>query len=489
MVWTAAALVLAAGHVAVAQTSGSQSSDSNTLQSVQAVQQQVSQPGPSVTPTAGTSDPSYRGSIVREQATNTVLALSIDDAIQRGLRNNLGLVLQSSSEKESSGKRLQQLQTLLPTVDLSAKYQVQQINLAAYGLKFPGVNPIIGPFQLFDFRASLTQNLVNLPALENYISSKHNFQSAQLTAQDARDLVVLTVGNAYLLCIADQARIEAVKAQLATAQISLDQANANHEAGTAPRLDVLRAQVDHKNEEQQLISTRNSFEKDKLALARAIGLPLDQQYTLSDTAPYQALNTPDPDAAFQQALSHRKDLAAAAENYKAAESSRKAAVYEQLPSAQASADYGDIGTTPGHSHSTYTATGTISSPVLQIARMRGDQQVANASKDQAAAKYSDAVQQVNADVRDSILDIQTAAKLVDAAKSNVDLAQEALSEAQQRYKVGVSDSLPVSQALTQYEQANDQYISALYQHNVAKLALARALGVAATNSKDYLGGK
>jgi outer membrane protein TolC len=95
---------------------------------------------------------------------------------------------------------------------------------------------------------------------------------------------------------------------------------------------------------------------------------------------------------------------------------------------------------------------------------------------------------VNADVRDSILDIQSAAKLVDATRSNADLAHEALSEAQQRFKAGVDTSLAVSQALSASEQADDQYISALYQHNVAKLALARALGVASTNYKDYVKG-
>jgi len=256
-----------------------------------------------------------------------------------------------------------------------------------------------------------------------------------------------------------------------------------------PDPDVLRAQVDYQSLQQQLIVAQNSLEKDKLALARAIGLPLDQKFTLTDTAPFQALDTPDPQAAFEQALKQRKDLAAAREQYEAAKSAKKAAVYEQLPAVSFSGDFGDLGTTPAHSHSTYTATATASTPVLQIAKMRGDQETANAQKDQAEAKYSDQLQQVNADVRDSILDIQTAAKLVDAAKSNVDLAKEALSEAQQRYKVGVADSLPVSQAQTQYEQASDQYISALYQHNVAKLALARALGVAASNSKDYLGGK
>src|SRR5271170_6653975 len=146
---------------------------------------------------------SFHGSIVTGKATEGVMDLSLDDAMQRGLRQNLGLILQTSSVKNANGQRLEELQALLPTVTADASIEVQQINLAAYGLKFPGFNPIIGPFQVIDFRAYLTQNLVNVSALKNYIAAKHNFAGAKLTAEDARDLVVLTVGNAYLLCIAD----------------------------------------------------------------------------------------------------------------------------------------------------------------------------------------------------------------------------------------------------------------------------------------------
>jgi outer membrane protein TolC len=418
-----------------------------------------------------------------------VLDLSLDDAIQRGLRQNLGLILQTASQKSAGGQRLEELQALLPTVTAAASIEVQQINLAAYGLKFPGINPIIGPFQVVDFRAYLTQNLVNISALQNYIAAKHNFQSAKLTAEDARDLVVLTVGNAYLLCIADSARIEAVNAELATSKVSLDQAVAAHDAGTSPKLDVLRAQVDYQNEQQSLISTKNQFEKDKLALARTIGLPLDQNFRLTDSAPFAALDQVDPQVAFQQALKARKDLQSAAEQVKSASAEKTSARAYQFPVVSASGDYGDIGTTPGHSHGTYSATGLVSVPVLQIAKTRGQEQVADAQFQQARDRLSDQVQQVNQDVRDNLLDIQAAAKLVEATHSNVELANEALSEAQQRFHAGVSDNLPVSQAQSQTEQANDQYISALYQHNVAKLSLARSLGVAETNYKDYLGGK
>jgi outer membrane protein TolC len=432
---------------------------------------------------------SFKGSIVDGKSTGTVVDLSLDDAIQRGLRQNLGIILQSSAVKNANGQRLEELQALLPTVTGDTSIQVQQVNLAAFGLKFPGINPIVGPFQVVDFRAKLTQNLVNVSALQNYIASKHNFAGAKLTAEDARDLVVLTVGNAYLLCIAGAERIEAVTATLATSKVTLDQAVAAHDAGTSPKLDVLRARVDFQNNQQNLISAKNQFEKDKLALARTIGLPLDQQFNLADKVPFAAFDQVDPQAAFEQALKTRKDLQASGEQVKAASAEKTSAWAYQLPVASFSGDYGVLGTTPGHSHGTYTATGELSAPILQIAKTRGQEEVASSQYEQARARLADQVQQVNQDVRNSLLDIQAAAKLVEATHSNVELANEALSEAQQRFRAGVSDNLPVSQAQAQTEQANDQYISALYQHNVAKLSLARALGATQTNYKDYLGGK
>jgi outer membrane protein TolC len=435
------------------------------------------------------SSDSFKGSIISGTATAGVMDLSLDEAIQRGLRTNLGVILQSSSTLNANGQRLEQLQALLPTVTGSASYSVEQVNLAAYGLKFPGLKPIIGPFQVEDFQASLSQSVFNLPALQSYLQAKHNFQSAKFSAEDAKDMVVLTVGNAYLLCVADAARVEAVKAEMATSKVSLDQAVAAHDAGTSPKLDVLRAQVDYQNEQQSLISTVNQLAKDKLALARTIGLPLDQQFALTDTTPYAALDQVDPKTAFEQALKNRKDLKALDESLKAAAAQKKAAWEQQLPKADVTGFYGDQGTTLGHSHGVYTATGEATMPILQIAKTKGDEQVAGAQYTQAEARLSDQVQQVNQDIRSSILDIEAAAKLVEATKSNVDLATEALSESQQRFHEGISDNLPVSQAQSQFEQANDQYISALYQHNVAKLSLARALGVAQTSYKTYLGGK
>src|ERR1035437_8045005 len=266
-------------------------------------------PGLSSTSSAQTASP-FQGSVATGEVSALPVALTLDEAIQRGMKANLGVILSGAQTAAARGERLSQLQTLLPSVDGSLKETVMQIDLPAQGLRMPVFPTIIGPFGYTDLRASLTWSLIDVASLRNYLAARHNFAAAALSAEDARDLVVLVVGNAYLLALADESRIASVDAQVATARISLDQAADNHKAGTAPLLDELRARVDSQSLEQQLIVARNALEKDKLALARVIGLPLEQSFTLADKAPYAIFDQIDVDAAIRQAHANRKDLAA-----------------------------------------------------------------------------------------------------------------------------------------------------------------------------------
>jgi outer membrane protein TolC len=420
------------------------------------------QSGPAA-PQQSSSNP-YQGSVVKEKATGGQLSLGLHDAIERGLKYNLGYILQNDASLGASGQRLQALQGLLPTLQGGARVSVAQTDLEAEGLRIPGFPHVIGPYGATDFRASLVMALFNLPALENYLAARHNFQAAKLSAEDARDMVVLAVGNAYLTVIADQSRVSNAEAQVKSSKRSLDQAVANHTEGTSPLLDELRARVDYQTQQQTLIQSQNMLQKDRIALARAIGLPLEQDYVLADTVPYTPLDTMTAEKAAQEAAKNRKDLAAARREAEAAGSTSKAAHEERLPSVGFTGDYGATGINLADLHGSGEAIGQANMPLFEEARIRGDERVADAQKRQQNAQLSNLEAQVGADVRDSLLDIESAAKSVEVARSNV-------------------------QAQASLAQANDQYVSSLYQHNVAKLSLARAMGVAQQDYSHYLGGK
>ena len=438
---------------------------------------------------AAPAQSAYQGSVAGEPLAPGVRPLALRDAVLIALKNNLGIILSGQNVQQAGGQRLQQLQSLLPTINGTFKEAAQQTNLKAQGLNIPGFPGIIGPYSYTDVRGSANWTLISVPSLENYLASRHDFQATKLTLDDARNLVALSVGYAYLACISDEANIANDQAQVASTKLSLDQANANHEAGTAPQLDVLRARVDYQTQQQVLIRDQNAYEKDKLALARAVGLPLEQKFELTDRLPFAPLEGIQPEEAVKVAYATRKDLQALQQQVAAAELTRNAARGERLPTVSFAGDYGDIGPTLGHSHGTFDVSGSASVPLFEEARLRGDARQADAQLASQKAQLSDLRGQIDADVHDAFLDLQSAAQLVEVARSNVQLATQTLSDAQERYSAGVDNNLAVVQAQASVTQANNQYVLSLYQHNVAKLSLARAMGVVDTRYQEFLGGK
>ena len=434
---------------------------------------------------------SYQGSVVQQKATPGVLPLSLEGAIGMGLKNNLGAILQNTGVKTAGGEKLQQLQALLPTITGTAQASVAQVNLQAEGLRIPGFPAVIGPFGYTDFRATLNQAVLNVSSLQNYLSAKHNFAASKLSAADSEDVVVLG-GSATLICYVSRMRRGSLlcRPRSRLPKISLNQAIDNHRNGVSPRIDELRARVDYQTQEQSLIAATNQFQKDEIALARSVGLPLDQKFELTDQAPYSQFDTPTMDTAMAEAVKNRSDLKAAEEQVQAAEKSLSAAHAERYPAVTAEVDYGELGVNPGNSYATLNATGKAAGPIFEEGTFPGDARIATAQLEQAKAlELNNLEGQIRADVNDAILDIEASEKLVNVARSNVDLAGETLKEAQDRYQAGVSDNLAVSQAQSSVAQANDQYVGSLYQLNVAKLSLARAVGVARSQYKTYLGGQ
>ena len=419
-----------------------------------------------------------------------VLNLSLQDALQRGLRYNLGLLLSNQGQRQAEGARLGARSRLLPDITTRTSYTAQQVNLATFGIPpIPGVPPIVGPFEVFDTRGFVTQRILDFNSLNSLRAQSDATKAARYSYQDARDTVVLVVGGSYMQAVASAARIDAVRAQLQTATALYQQTLDMKNAGLAAAIDVLRSQVEMQAQQQRLLAVQNDFEKQKLALARTIGLPTEQAFALTDTMPF----TPAPPITLQQAIEEafrsRADYRSAESLLHAAEMAKKAANDERLPSLSFNGDYGDIGNRPTASHGTFTAAAALKIPIFQGGMVRADQLQADAQLEQRRAQVEDMRGRIEYEVRASFLDLKTAADQVNVAKSSVDLATQQLGQARDRFAAGVTDTIEVVQAQEALAAANDNYISALFAHNLAKLSLARALGVAEEASQKFLGGK
>jgi len=433
----------------------------------------------------------YSGSVPSKPVPG-VLPLSLQDAIDRGLKQNLGQLLASADVESARGQRWQKLSALLPHVSATPYIDVSQINLKEFGFSFsfPGANipSIVGPFSYFDARANLTQNLFNWQDMQDAHAATERLKSSQHTYKDARDLVVLAVGYNYLLCIADEARIQTAEAQVKTAQALYDQARDQVQAGTSPAIDALRAQVELQTRQQQLIQAKNDFAIQKLTLARAVGLAPGQEFDLTDKSPYQPFEGITVEEAEKRAYESRSDFRAAQATVRAAEYAHKAALAERYPSLSFNADYGVAGVHPSESHGVMDVRGTLNIPIFTGGATHGDIVQTQAQLEQSREQLENLRGQIDAAVRTALLNLQSSSDQVNVAKSNIDLAQQTLTQSRDRFSAGVTDTVEVVQAEEQVASANEQYISSLYNFNYAKIALARAIGDAEQGVKEYFKG-
>jgi outer membrane protein TolC len=445
---------------------------------------------PVILPQGGINRPTttdFQGSAIPAGSASTPVALSLQEAIDRGLKNNLGLLVSDTASRVAHAERVRALSALLPTVTGNISETLQQINLASFGFHFAGVPSVIGPFGITDLRVSASQSVFDLTSIKNRRATIENENAAKLSIQDARDLVVQAVASAYLQIIADRARIDATRAQVNTAQALFERARDQHKAGVSPAIDELRSQVELKTQQQQLIAQENQLAKDKLSLGRVIGLPLAQTFDTSDAIPFAPLDGITPDAALHRANESRSDLKSATAKIHAAEIARDAALAQRMPTLGVDANYGDIGTNLANSHGSFAVTGSLKFNIYTGGRIRADVEQADAVIKQRKDELADLQGQVDAQVRNALLDLKTAADQVAVARDNVDLASQTLVQARDRFAAGVTDNIEVVQAQESVATANQSLISSIYMHNLAKVQLARAVGMTETTLKEYMG--
>ena len=422
----------------------------------------------------------FQGSVPTGAASPTPLALTLHDAIDRGLKANLGLLVSDSASETARGQRLHALSALLPQLDAKVGETIEQSSLKTIGFNFdfPGVSipTIIGPFHYTDARGYASWNAFDYNARKEYRSAVESRRAAQLSVMDARDLVVQATASAYLQIVADASRMAAIRSQVETAQALYDRTADQQRAGTAAGIDVLRSQVELKQQQQRLLAQRNQFDKDKLILGRVIGLPNGQQFNLSEAAPYTPLTSMTQDQALVAALAQRPDYQSGQARLRAAENEVQAARGQRYPTAGVTADYGDVGPALNDSHGTFTFVASAKINLFNGGRIAGDVIRAKAALKQRQDELADLSGQIDYQVRAAFLDIGTAADQVTVAQDNLDLANQTLAQARDRFTAGVTDNIEVIQAQESVASANDSLISALYAHNLAKVSLARALG-------------
>jgi len=444
----------------------------------------------------------FYGSVTAQPRSNETLKLSLDDAVNRGLKNNLGLKIVENDEKTIHAEKNQALQQFLPTITLTGETGVHQHNLAAQGFgpsvvsKFAGLFPsgtMTGGFATIT-KDTLTQGQVNFsetlfsgPVISGWKAAGSAEKAVHFARMTARGEVVQQVATAYLHAIAASSQVDNARAQLASDQVLFDHAHAAHEAGVVANIDELRAKVQLQAQQQALVYAENTLQKDLILLKREIGVDPGQKIALTDPAPYSDLAEQTPDEVRAVAYKNRQDYQNLQNQLTTYRTIHKSYRSQRLPTLVFNSYYASSNVNGAGTHGNFAAVGTLYFPIFREAGIRGQEDASAAQVQATGLQLDDLRNKIDQQVRSALLDVSATAKLVEVAKSNVELATRALGDVTDRVNAGVDDNLPLVNAQATLASAESNHVESLYQYNIAKIALARAAGVLEQQYRDYLG--
>jgi outer membrane protein TolC len=452
-----------------------------------------------INPATDTTNPSaratqtlnpYLGSTPEGKVVDGEIRISLEDAIVRGLRFNLGLIDSQQADASVRAEREHALSELLPQISARAQQSYEQLSFKALNIKLPPqagfqLPPTTGGFGYGEADILAHSAVVNLELLNRYKEQKALELASALSMKDARDIVVYAVGTAYFQVLASEARLATAQAALTSAQELNNQVINQYKSEVSPEIDTLRARVELRTAEQRVVDATNDLEKDKLTLDRVTGIPLAQRWSPSREYGYAAL--PNQGDETHEAEETRADVASAKQEVLAAELGVKAARDERLPEISFDGSYRGGGTNPANYNQVYSVQGTVSVPLFTSGRIRSDKHAAEASLVQRRAAYRDIQGRAEYDVRVARLDAQSSDSAVKVAAENRTLAERALTQSKDRFSNGVTNYLEVLEAEEAVVAANENYIASLFSYNVAKISLARAMGSAETRLPGFFG--
>jgi outer membrane protein TolC len=424
------------------------------------------------------------------QDTNAPLRLTLEDAIHRGLQCNLGILVAESRRQEAAGTTERRRSLLLPRVHIETPVAVQSRSLKAQGISVPGLPlpDVVGPFSTYDARAYVDQPIVDLQALHTLRSAKQSAAAAKSDYQDARDQVIRTVAALYLSAQSQFAEVVASQSRVETAQALYKLAVDQRDAGIATGIDVLRAQVELANERQSLVQSRNRAKGSLLVLARNIGLSPGTTIELADPLAFHEARSMNADTVLPLVLAARADYQSLLRQRDALNEQLRASHARFLPKLNASGNYGGIGRSIGGMQPTGVAQLSLSLTVFDRDR-DGEAQEIEARIRRIEQQLNDTKLGVEQELRQALLDLESAAEEVTVAGAGLELAQKEVDLARLRFSQGVTNNIEVITAQDALSRAQQNSIVALTHHTDARISMVRALGNTEASYTEYLGSR
>jgi outer membrane protein len=404
--------------------------------------------------------------------------LTLLQAIQLGRQRGVQAMLARINARIADARAGERRADILPTIDGTAAYSRQTLNLQEFGLSFPGLPAKTPDFSLWRFRLGAEQTLFDASVFARLRAARDSAVAAGFDAQAVGEIAGATAGLSYLQVQSAQETVKAREADSVVATALLDQARQLVSAGVSPSIDATRSEVSFQAVRTQLEVARNALDRSRLDLLRSLDLAPGIKLELADSLGLGDVQLPlDPDTAGQYARDHRVELAAERKRTEALRRSLAAIRAENLPSLAANGYYQQTATSLGDLTGTYQVLVGVNIPILDGLRRQVRAREGQARVEAQQIRERDLGNQVETEARQSVLDVASARQQVAIAVDQLRLAERELAEADERFRAGVAGSVETTNAQSSVISARDALIQARVNYGTARVSAYRALGI------------
>jgi len=427
------------------------------------------------------------GAGVRAQTQNAVpppiatagsVRLSLQQAVALALKQNPTQQIAVLNAAESVQDKNISRADLLPQADLRVADSANRVNIQAEfgGARIPGLPQHIGPYQEFSAGPTFGSSVLDLSLWKKYQSARSTVDSTKANSLSTREQVILLVVSQYIGTLRNVANVEASRSRVELAQALYDQAADLQKEGVGTGIDTLRANVELQNEKQRLIEAENDRDSSLFGLSKLLNLDPKQKVELADSLSFFETPQPGVNESIDLALADRQEWKALQAQEKSLRYDKQSASYSRLPALRFDGNWAYLGTSGTTGIPTYQYQASVNMPIFTSGRIHAEIVKADLEIQKIEQQKADTRNQIALDVKTALLNLDSARNEVQVANLGVQLSQQEVDQARDRFRAGVANNIEVISAQDSLARANDNQIVALYRFNQARADYARSVG-------------
>ena len=411
------------------------------------------------------------------QSGDAPLKLTLDRAVGLALKQNptaqIAVLQAAQAVQDKNITRA----GLLPQADLETYDAVRRSNIEAQlGISIPGFPQHIGPINIFNAGPTFGMPVLDLNLWNRYRSAKAGANASKENSLSTREQVILLVVSQYIGTLRAMATVEAAQSRVELAQALYDQAADLQKEGVGTGIDTLRANVELQNEKQALLVAQTDRDASLFGLSKLLNLDPRQEVQLEDSLSFFDTPQPEVSPSIDEALAARPEWKVLEEQSRAAQFDKKAFQDLRLPTLRVDGNWAYQGTRLNNGIPVYNYQASVDVPLFTGGRTHAEIVKSDLQLKVLDEQKADLRNQIALDVKTALLNLKSARNQVEVANLGVQLSNEEVDQARDRFKAGVANNIEVIQAQDALARANDNQIAALYRFNQARADFAKSTG-------------